>query len=111
MTADKRQWSRAGVAVPCLIGAVEDARDPSRGVIVNLSQGGVMVTSEEGFAPNQRVTIILDQEYDALLFEFADTLTGIVRWSQTIPSDIGFPYQLGVAFEHGLPHRLHLVEQ
>ncbi len=111
MTADKRQWTREDVAVPCLVGAVEEARDPSRGYILNLSQGGVMLSTEEGFAPNQRVTITLDQDYDALLFEFADILTGVVRWTQTIPSNPRFPYQLGIAFDRDLPPRLHLIEQ
>lgn len=110
MTSNKRQWAREDVTVPCQIGYIEDNRHPSRACVLNLSQGGIMLSTEEGFVPNQRVAITLDQDYDSLLFDFADILTGVVRWSQVIPDNARFPYQVGVSFDQELPHRLHLTE-
>lgn len=111
MTGNNRRWNREDVTVPCLVDATGDERDPAHGWILNLSQGGVMLSTEIGFAPDQRVTITIDPEYDALLFEFSETLSGTVRWAQATSANARFPYQVGISFDQDLPHRLHLTEQ
>lgn len=109
MEHNKRRFDREPVAVPCTVSTSDDSRGPTRARIVNLSKGGVMLTAEQGFVANERVSITLEDEYDALLFEFAETLTGTVRWSQAGAGNS--VYHVGVKLERELPHRLVLTEQ
>lgn len=108
---DKRTSLREPVTVPCMVTYVEDTRNTSRACVLNLSDGGLMLGAEQGFLPNQKVAITLEQGYDSMLFEFADVLTGTVRWSQHVEDASQHSYHIGIAFDKKLPHRLKLTEQ
>lgn len=70
-----------------------------------------MLAAEQGFIPNQKVAIALNEEQDSLLFEFVDMLTGTVRWSQACPESKHKTYHVGIAFDGELPQRIILTEQ
>lgn len=110
MESNLRRWAREPVEVPCTISYVEDAQNASPARIINLSPGGLMLESDQGFIPDQRVSIALHEEQDTLLFEFAEVLTGIVRWSQPDDSSGRNQYRIGVALERHLVRRIRLTE-
>lgn len=111
MDRNKRRWDREPISVPCRISYEDDTRNSAEGSIINLSPGGVMLATEQGFIANERVAITLEDEYDSLLFEFAEILVGTVRWSQTAPRSGRSVYHVGVALERELPRRILLTEQ
>lgn len=111
MDHNKRRWDREPISVPCKISYEDDTRNSAMGSIINLSPGGVMLATEQGFVANERVAITLEDEYDSLLFEFAEILVGTVRWSQSTPHVGQNLYHVGVALEHELPRRILLTEQ
>lgn len=111
MDQNKRRWDREPITVPCKISYEGDTRNSAPGSIINLSPGGVMLSTEQGFIANERVAITLEDEYDALLFEFAEILVGTVRWSQSTTSLGQSVYHVGVALERELPRRMELTEQ
>lgn len=111
MDQNKRRWDREPITVPCKISYEGDTRNSTPGSIINLSPGGVMLSTEQGFIANERVAITLEDEYDALLFEFAEILVGTVRWSQSTTSLGQSVYHVGVALERELPRRMELTEQ
>jgi hypothetical protein len=111
MDQNKRRWDREPITVPCKICYEGDTRNSALGSIINLSPGGVMLATEQGFIANERVAITLEDEYDALLFEFAEILIGTVRWSQSTTSSGQNVYHVGIALERELPHRMVLTEQ
>ena len=111
MSQNKRRWEREPITVPCKISYEGDTRNSAQGSIINLSPGGVMLATEQGFIANERVAITLEDEYDALLFEFAEILIGTVRWSQSTSASGQHVYHVGVALERDLPHRMALTEQ
>jgi hypothetical protein len=111
MAHNKRRFDREPVAVPCTVSSRHNADNSAPARILNLSEGGVMLAAEQGFMTNERVTIALEDGYDALLFEFAETLTGTVRWSQAMTGAGHKLYHVGVALERELPHRIMLTEQ
>lgn len=108
---NKRRWERQSVAVPCTVSYIDEQTAAARADIVNLSVGGIMLTSDQSFIPNQRVTIALEEEQDCLLFEFADILTGFVRWSQMTVENGRNRYQVGIALEQKLKKRIKMTEQ
>ncbi|MDP3429938.1 MAG: PilZ domain-containing protein [Desulfomicrobium sp.] len=111
MTQNNRRWDREPISVPCKISYEDDTRNSAEGSIINLSPGGVMLSTEQGFIANERVAITLEDEYDSLLFEFAEILIGTVRWSQsTATAGLGL-YHVGIALERELPRRMLLTEQ
>ncbi len=110
MSQNKRRWDREPITVPCKISYEDDTRNSAPGSIINLSQGGVMLATQQGFIANERVAITLEDEYDALLFEFAEILVGTVRWSQSTISSGQSVYHVGVALERALPRRMLLTE-
>jgi hypothetical protein len=111
MSHDKRRWKRHPVEVPCTVNYIEGLPNPARASIVNLSTGGLMLAAEQGFIANERVSIILEDDNDALLFEFAATMLGIVRWSQAAVDGGQDIYHIGIALEADLPKRIILTEQ
>ena len=111
MNRDQRRWDREPITVPCKISYEGDTRNWAEGSIVNLSPGGVMLATQQGFIANERVAISLEDEYDALLFEFAEILVGTVRWSQSTTASGPHAYHIGVALERALPRRMLLTEQ
>jgi hypothetical protein len=111
MTRNNRRWERQAFEVPCKVSYANGIATETPASIVNLSPGGVMLASEQAFIANERVSIELEDGFDALLFEFADTLTGTVRWSQATRSGGRDAYHVGVAFERELPHKIILTEQ
>lgn len=111
MAHNKRHFDREPVAVPCTVSYQDDIHNTARARIINLSAGGVMLAAEQGFMANERVSIALEDGYDALLFEFAEILTGTVRWSQAMTDAGQRVYHVGVALERALPHRIVLTEQ
>jgi len=111
MHHDQRRFDRTPVAVPCTICYQNDSQNPAQAQIINLSPGGIMLASEQGFITNQRVAITLDDGTDSLLFEFAEILTGTVRWSQAVKMNGLYIYHVGVALERELPPRIILTEQ
>lgn len=108
---DNRHWNREPVTVPCTVRYEEDHRSSAPANIVNLSTGGVMIESEQGFIANERISISLDDDNDSLLFELSATLTGSVRWSQSVKSGDRNFYHIGIAFTRELPNRILLTEQ
>jgi|GEM_PF-1999811 hypothetical protein len=111
MDHNKRRFDREPVAVPCTVSSKDDADNSAPARIINLSEGGVMLAAEQGFMANERVSIVLEDGYDTLLFEFAEILTGTVRWSQAMAGAGQKSYHVGVALERALPHRIVLTEQ
>ena len=111
MNRDQRRWDREPITVPCKISYEGDTRNWAEGSIINLSPGGVMLATQQGFIANERVSIALEDEYDALLFEFAEILVGTVRWSQSTTASGPHAYHVGVALERSLPRRMLLTEQ
>ena len=111
MNRDNRRWKRHSVEVPCTVNYDDGIPNPTRASIVNMSTGGLMLASEQGFVANERVSITLDDDYDALLFEFAATMRGTVRWSQAASNDRHGIFHVGIALEADLPSRIHLTEQ
>lgn len=111
MQHNKRRWDREPISVPCTISYEDDTRNSAAGNIINLSPGGVMLATEQGFIANERVAITLEDEYDSLLFEFAEILVGTVRWSQSTTRSGQSLYHVGVALETELPRRMILTEQ
>ena len=108
---NKRRWERQPVEVPCTVSYAGDSPSPARASIVNLSAGGLMLASEQGFIANERVFITLEDGNDALLFEFAEIMRGTVRWSQATRNGHRNIYHIGVALEAELPQRIFLTEQ
>lgn len=111
MNQNQRRWDREPITVPCKISYEGDTRNTAEGSIINLSPGGVMLATQQGFIANERVAITLEDEYDALLFEFAEILIGTVRWSQSTTASGPHAYHIGVALERSLPRRMALTEQ
>jgi len=111
MDQNKRRWDREPISVPCKISYEDDTRNSAVGSIINLSPGGVMLATEQGFIANERVAITLEDEYDSLLFEFAEILIGTVRWSQSTATPGQGLYHVGIALERELPRRMLLTEQ
>lgn len=110
MVHDKRRFDRRPVAVPCIIRDQDDTHNGAQARIINLSPGGVMLASEQGFITNQRVSITLEDGTDSLLFEFVEILTGTVRWSHVVTDSDRRLYHVGVALERELPRRIMLTE-
>jgi len=108
MNSDNRRWKRHPVEVPCTVNYDDGLPNPTRASIVNMSTGGLMLASEQGFIANERVSITLDDDYDALLFEFAATT---VRWSQAASNERHDVFHVGIALEADLPRRILLTEQ
>jgi hypothetical protein len=111
MNSNQRRWDREPISVPCRISYEDDTPNSAAGSIINLSPGGVMLATQQGFIANERVAITLEDEYDALLFEFAEILVGTVRWSQSATHSGQNVYHVGVALERELPRRMLLTEQ
>jgi len=111
MNNNQRRWDREPVTVPCTVSYEGDKRNSARASILNLSAGGLMISAEQGFIANERVSIALEEDTDALLFEFAEIMTGTVRWSQALEEGQGTVYHIGIALERKLPHRIVLTEQ
>ena len=111
MASNNRRWERQAFAVPCKVSYTNGIANQTQASIVNLSPGGVMLASEQAFIANERVPIELEDGFDALLFEFADTMTGTVRWSQATRGGGQDAFHVGVAFEQELPHKIILTEQ
>lgn len=111
MNQNKRRFEREPVTVPCKISYEDDSRNSAKASIINLSSGGVMLAAEQGFIANERVSISLDDDYDSLLFEFAEILNGTVRWSQASMCEGRHVYHVGVALEQELTRRIFLTEQ
>lgn len=109
MTGNKRRWERQPVEVPCTVSYSCGIPNPARASIVNLSPGGLMLAAEQSFIANERVSITLEDGNDSLLFEFAETMRGTVRWSQATGGR-GL-YHVGIALEAELPTRILLTEQ
>lgn len=109
MTGNNRRWERQPVEVPCTISYSHGIPNPARASIVNLSPGGLMLATEQSFIANERVSITLEDGNDSLLFEFAETMRGTVRWSQATAGR-GI-YHVGIALEAELPTRILLTEQ
>jgi hypothetical protein len=108
---NKRRWERQPVEVPCTVIYAGGHASPARASIVNLSAGGLMLASEQGFIANERVLITLEDDYDSLLFDFAETMRGTVRWSQAANSGKQGGYHVGIALEAELPQKIFLTEQ
>jgi hypothetical protein len=108
---NNRRWERQPVEVPCTISYAGEHPNTAPASIVNLSPGGLMLASEQGFIANERVSIVLDDGYDALLFEFAEIMNGTVRWSQATQLGGRNVYHIGIALEAELPKRIILTEQ
>ncbi len=108
---NNRRWERQPVEVPCTVSYAGEHPNPAPASIVNLSPGGLMLASEQGFIANERVAITLNDGYDALLFEFAEIMRGTVRWSQATHRDGRNVYHIGIALEADLPRRIFLTEQ
>jgi hypothetical protein len=111
MDRNNRRWERHPVEVPCTISYADGIPNPARASIVNLSPGGLMLAAEQCFIANERVSIVLEDGNDALLFEFSDTMRGTVRWSQAAGNPGRSLYHVGVALEAELPKRIFLTEQ
>ncbi len=111
MTGNNRRWERQPVEVPCTISYADGIPNPSRASIVNLSPGGLMLSAEQSFIANERVSITLEDGNDSLLFEFAETMRGTVRWSQAAAKAGRALYHVGIALEAELPTRILLTEQ
>lgn len=109
MDRNNRRWERHSVYVPCTVTYADGLPSPARASIVNLSPGGLMLAAEQCFIANERVSITLEDDNDSLLFEFAETMRGTVRWSQAA-GGLGL-YHVGIALEAELPRRLVLTEQ
>ena len=111
MTGNNRRWARQPVEVQCTVSYADGIPNPARASIVNLSPGGLMLAAEQNFIANERVSITLEDDYDALLFEFAETMRGTVRWSQAAVNAGRGIYHVGIALEAELPKRIVLTEQ
>ena len=110
MNRNNRRWERQSVHVPCTVTYADGLPNPARASIVNLSPGGLMLAADQSFIANERVSITLEVGNVSLLFEFAETMRGTVRWSQAAGGGPGL-YHVGVALEAELPRRLLLTEQ
>ena len=108
---NKRRWERQPVEVPCTVSYAGDHPHPARANIVNMSTGGLMLSAEQAFIANERVFISLEDGNDALLFEFAETMRGTVRWSQATRNGHRNVYHIGIALDAELPQRIFLTEQ
>ena len=108
---NKRRWERQPVEVPCTVCYAGEHPNAARASIVNLSTGGLMLAAEQAFIANERVFITMEDGNDALLFEFAETMRGTVRWSQATRQGQRSVYHIGVALEAELPQRIFLTEQ
>ena len=77
MDQNKRRWDREPITVPCKISYEGDSRNSAPGSIINLSPGGVMLATEQGFIANERVAITLEDVPVGDFIRNVDTATFI----------------------------------